>query len=254
MRRSSLALIAVTLGSLLAADVSAQQQQRRGGGGQPGQGQESDQTRQRRREQTRREFEGGPQAPLSGVRNIGPCPFVKVLYDAGRYVELEGGREAAEAVGFTGEINGIQASCSYVNPGDPIRVNMAVNFALGRGPRAQGDSRSYRWWVAVTERNRQVITREDFELAAEFEGRDRIGMVEQIGEITLPRGTETVSGANYEILVGFEVTPEMAEFNRQGKRFRMYAGAAAATPPPGQAPTAAPTAPPAQPQAPAPAQ
>ncbi len=253
MRRSSLALVAVALGSLLAADVSAQQRQGGQGGqrGQGGQPQETDQSRQRRREQTRREFEGGPQAPLSGVRNIGPCPFVKVLYDAGRYVELEGGREAAEAVGFTGEINGIQASCSYVNPGDPIRVNMAVNFALGRGPRAQGDSRSYRWWVAVTERNRQVITREDFELAADFEGSDRIGMVEQIGEITIPRGSETVSGSNYEILVGFEVSPEMAEFNRQGKRFRMYAGATVATPPPGE-PAAA--APPAQPQAPPPAQ
>jgi hypothetical protein len=44
-----------------------------------------------------------------------------------------------------------------------------------------------------------------------------------------------VSGANFEVLVGFEVTPAMADFNRQGKRFHPNLGestvqAAAATP------------------------
>ena len=38
-------------------------------------------------------------------------------------------------------------------------------------------------------------------------------------------GIET-SGSNFEILVGFDVTPEMAEFNRSGSRFRVNAGAA----------------------------
>ena len=33
-----------------------------------------------------------------------------------------------------------------------------------------------------------------------------------------------VSGTNFELLVGFDVTPEMADFNRQGKRFRPDAG------------------------------
>lgn len=226
MRRSTILTSAVLI-ALTATPLGVAAQSRPGGGqGQPPGGQESDAQRQQRREQTRREFEGGPQAPLSGRRNLGPCPYVKVLYDAGRYVELEGGREAAEAVGWTGEIQGIQADCSYENPGDPIRVRMSVNFALGRGPRAAGDANTYRWWVAVTERNRAVLSREDFELPAQFEGQDRINMVEEIGEITLPRGSETVSGSNYEILVGFQVTPAMAEFNRQGKRFRMTAGQA----------------------------
>jgi hypothetical protein len=36
-----------------------------------------------------------------------------------------------------------------------------------------------------------------------------------------------VSGENFEILVGFDVTPEMADFNRQGKRFRINVGAPA---------------------------
>ena len=39
--------------------------------------------------------------PLPDVANAGPCPFVKVLYDAGRYHEFEGGRETASAVMLT---------------------------------------------------------------------------------------------------------------------------------------------------------
>ena len=34
-----------------------------------------------------------------------------------------------------------------------------------------------------------------------------------------------VSGSNFEVLVGFDVTPEMAAFNQAGKRFRANAGA-----------------------------
>ena len=35
----------------------------------------------------------------------------------------------------------------------------------------------------------------------------------------------TVSGGNFEVLVGFDVTPEMADFNEQGKRFRVNSAA-----------------------------
>jgi hypothetical protein len=233
MRAHSLVLLAAVAAAVLAPVSGSaqtgrgggQQQPQGGGGGQPGQDTQ-------RRERTRQEFEGGPQAILPGTRNLGPCPYVKVLYDAARYVELQGNRQSIDAVGFTGEIQGIDAECTYVNPGDPIRVRMRVNFALGRGPQARGDGATYNWWIAVTERNRQVITREEFALPVTFEGRDRTGMAVEVGEIVLPRGSETVSGSNYEILVGFQVTPEMVEFNREGRRFRMGVTPTASAAPP----------------------
>ena len=33
----------------------------------------------------------------------GPCPYVKILYDAARYVELTGDRVASTNVAYTGE-------------------------------------------------------------------------------------------------------------------------------------------------------
>ena len=163
---------------------------------------------------------GDKQAPLPAMRNAGPCPFVKTLYDAARYVEFKGAQEASSAVGFTGEIQGVSGSCAYKSD-EPIRVNMNLLFELGRGPQAEGSSKTYRYWVAVTDRNREVLAKKEFELPVNFgSGQDRVYKSETIEGIVIPRAKATVSGANFEVLVGFEVTPQMAAFNREGKRFR----------------------------------
>ncbi|HEY0435208.1 MAG TPA: Tat pathway signal sequence domain protein [Phenylobacterium sp.] len=167
---------------------------------------------------------GDAQAPLPALRNAGPCPFVKTLYDAGRYVEFKDDKEASANVGFTGEIQGVSAGCQYKDE-EPIHLTMDILFELGKGPEAQGQSKTYHYWIAVTDRNREVITRQDFTLPVTFpSGKDRVYMTDAINNITIPRGTSTTSGANFEILVGFDVTPKMAEFNRLGKRFRVNAG------------------------------
>jgi hypothetical protein len=77
--------------------------------------------------------------------------------------------------------------------------------------------------VAVTFRNQAVIEKQRFSLPVDFKGRDRVNENVEIGTIVIPRANETISGNNFEILVGFDVTPQMAEFNREGKRFRITA-------------------------------
>ena len=181
----------------------------------------SEQANDRRQRQT--EW-GDRQAPLPQLRNAGPCPYVKVLYDAGRYVEFAGGQEASAAVGYSGEIQGISAGCSYEDE-EPISVVMELLFELGRGPTAQGSQKTYRYWVAVTKRNDAVIAKEYFDLPVTFSpGEDRTYVRQMLEGIVIPRAQLTTSGANFEVLVGFDVTPEMAEFNRAGKRFRIDVG------------------------------
>ena len=55
-------------------------------------------------------------------------------------------------------------------------------------------------------------------------GEDRIYLQEEIDEITIPRATEETAGDNFEIIVGFELTPEQLAWNRTGQRFRVDAG------------------------------
>jgi hypothetical protein len=55
-----------------------------------------------------------------------------------------------------------------------------------------------------------------------------VNRTEHIERIVIPRATPDLSGENFEILVGFELTPEQLAFNRDGRRFRIDAAQRAA--------------------------
>jgi len=215
MRRVLTALAALSIAAVLIPQSAEAQSSGRQGG-------------QQSREQS--PDQGTPQnarrvriAPLNRRANAGPCPYVKVLYDAARYVEMaDFSRPSAAGVGFTGEIEGVSADCVY-RESDPIRLDFNVLFNLGKGPQASGDGRTYRYWIAVTERNNAVLAKEYFDLPVDFAGQTTTS-VQQAQSIVIPRADATTSGNNFEVLIGFDVTPEMAEFNRSGSRFRVTAG------------------------------
>jgi hypothetical protein len=228
MRRTSIIayfLIVAVSGVLsLAPGTDAVAQGRPQGGG-------DDSAKDEAKRKKRDEEWGNQAAPLPGLRNAGPCPYVKVLYDASRYIEFEKGREATSAVAYTGEIQGISAGCKY-RGSDPIEMRVEALFAFGRGPQGAEPNKTYTYWVAVTNRNREVIAKEYFNIPVTFaNGQDRTLITENLNSIVIPRASDKVSGSNFEVLIGFDVTPQMAEFNRDGKRFRVNAVSAAPTKP-----------------------
>lgn len=227
MRRA----LTLVLSGLLAASALASTPalgQGRGGGRDADRQQEEEAARKRKRDQEWNQ----PAAPLPQLRNAGPCPFVKVLYDAGRYIEFKDGREAAGNVAWSGEIQGLSAGCAYKDD-EPIKLQVEMLLALGKGPHATGSAKTFRYWVAVTDRNKSIIAKEYFDLPVSFDtGTDRTLVRETISGIVIPRATAETSGANFEVLIGFDVTPQMAAFNRDGKRFRVTAGAPQAAAPP----------------------
>lgn len=160
---------------------------------------------------------------FSAEKNPGPCPTARILYDTSRIVEMHGA-ESLRNVGFTGEIQKVDSICRYIED-TPIYAELDIDFALGKGPMAQGNGRSYRYYIAIARVDRALISKEYFDLPVKFErGRDRVFLKQHIDEIIIPRAGSNVSGANFEILVGFELTPEQIAFNRDGKRFRVNAG------------------------------
>jgi hypothetical protein len=224
MRRQML-LAAAVMAALTAVPAASYAQAR----GRDPEAEQRKQQEEASKKKKQKEEWGDVQSPLPQLRNAGPCPFVKSLYDAARYVEFKDNREASANVGFSGEIQGISAGCQYKDS-QPIEVTMEVLFEMGKGPQAAGRSKTYRYWVAVTDRNRTVLAKEAFEIPVTFpEGEDRVYVTEHIGSITIPRASITTSGSNFEVLIGFEVTPQMAAFNREGKRFRLNVGQAANT-------------------------
>ena len=166
--------------------------------------------------------DGGPFG-AQAERNPGPCPRAFAIYDASRVVNFDGAQKFAN-VGYTAEIAKVKSLCRYSGE-RPIIANVEIEFDAGRGPAAQGRSHDYQMFVAVTRKNIGVIEKLDFPVNVKFpEGSDRVRVTEVIDKIEIPRATEGTSGENFEIIVGYAVTPEQRDFNAQGKRFRPSAG------------------------------
>ncbi len=158
--------------------------------------------------------------------NPGPCPNALALYDAHRLVEMNGPELDYDNVGFTAEILNVVGRCRYTDQRvSPIDMEVGVRMAFGRGPAAVGTSKTYQLFVAVTRTDSAVIDRQVFPVTVEFErGQDRVEVIEEFAPITIPRATPSTSGSNFEVLLGFELTDEQLQFNRDGLRFRVNAG------------------------------
>lgn len=164
---------------------------------------------------------GGVGDALDTRQNVGPCPPAASLYDSARIVELEGGENFGN-ITYTGEITGVEMFCRYVGS-DPIRAQLDIDFAFGKGPAGTADRHSYTYWVAVTRRSGAVLAKEYFTVDADFDGGRLDAVRVDLDDIVIPRADETISGANFEVLVGFHLTEDQLTFNRDGKRFRLDA-------------------------------
>ena len=159
----------------------------------------------------------------AGETNPGPCPRAFALYDAERIVEFNG-PESFSNVGFTGQIGKIRSLCRYYGE-RPIVADLDIQMEFGRGPAAQGSTHTYQYFVAVTRKNIAVIEKEVFPITVSFPpGVERVSLTETIDEVVISRANDNTSGVNFEIIVGFVVTPEQQRFNSEGKRFRVSAG------------------------------
>ena len=155
--------------------------------------------------------------------NPGPCPRAFSLYDAARIIEFDG-PERFSSVAYSGEMGKVTSLCRYVGT-DPIKASLKFDANLGIGPAAQSRTHTYRYFVAVTRKNIEVINKKYYPITVTFPpGIDRVAVTEEVGSIIIPRANETTSGENFEIIIGFDLTPNQAQFNADGKRFRPNAG------------------------------
>ncbi|WP_233350387.1 hypothetical protein [Henriciella barbarensis] len=160
---------------------------------------------------------------LDSRQNAGPCPPVAALYDASRIVEFSGDTNSFHEITYTGEITGVDLVCRYLDD-QPMRAEVEIDFAFGKGPQADSNRHTYRYWVAVTRRSSKVLAKQYFTVDANFAGNTIDGRREVVQDILVPRADETISGSNFEVIVGFDLTDEQLAFNREGRRFRLDAG------------------------------
>ena len=131
---------------------------------------------------------------------------------------------------YEAEIAQVAPDCFYGRDGR-ITVTTTLGLIATRGPAARSDRANFIFFVAVVDQAQRVLARERFESALEFgENQRRAGVEEEIEEVipTRPSGSieeviplaTGLTGAHYEILVGFELSGEQLEFNRSRTRRR----------------------------------
>lgn len=155
--------------------------------------------------------------------NAGICPPAGAIYNAARVVRFESDQQTFPNVSYTGEIVDVRLFCRYAGT-DPVRAELEIDFAFGKGPAATANRQDYNYWVAVTRRSGRVLNKQTFAVRADFSEGDVTGATEVLQEIVIPRADESVSAANFEILVGFELTDAQLTYNEEGRRFRLSAG------------------------------
>ena len=155
-------------------------------------------------------------------QNAGACPPAGAIYQAARVVKFDGEEERFSNVEYTGEIVDVRLYCRYAD-NDPVRAEIEIDFAFGKGPAAGPNSHDYTYWVAVTRRSGKVLNKERFAVRADFSDGPVSGTTEVLQEIIIPRADESVSAASFEILIGFDLTESQRTYNAEGRRFRLGA-------------------------------
>ncbi len=138
-------------------------------------------------------------------------------------VRFGDGPEQYGNISYTGEITGVRLFCRYTGDA-PISAEIEIDFAFGRGPQGEARQHDYTYWVAVTRRSGKVLDKVQFNIPVQFGADDRAATTELISDIVIPRADETISGANFEVIVGFELTDVERRFNQDGRRFRLQSG------------------------------
>lgn len=141
-----------------------------------------------------------------------PCPNVSILSGSERLVEFRSGpgRDIIDIV-IEADMSNLRAACEY----DEARVDVDTVFEIiaARGPKSETSSVGIPFFAAIIGPEGQVVAKQVFESRVEFpKGRRRVGVREQIAQqIPIPR---PVLGQEYQILIGFQLTPDQLEYNQ----------------------------------------
>ena len=149
-----------------------------------------------------------------------PCPGVSILGDASEITLFVAGRgQDLTDVAYRASIERVAGGCDYSRAGDSVTNTVAARLVATRGPAAQGNEGSFVFFVAVVDKEENILARERFESTFTFDANQRqAAAIEEIEQIIPIRAD--LRGIDYEILVGFELTPEQLEFNRQERQRR----------------------------------
>ena len=111
-------------------------------------------------------------------------------------------------VTFYGLLSEAELRCEYT--GNAMRLSLDTIVVGERGPASKGDSVDFQYFVAVTGPNQAILSKKTFAVRIAFEGTQKRSGVSDHIEETVP--LEGRKGADLNVLVGFQQSPEVVDF------------------------------------------
>jgi hypothetical protein len=145
------------------------------------------------------------------------CPRVAVLRDAAEITEFRqgGGRDLTDVVSRAAVLD-FTGNCRP----EEGRVTVDFRLVLGaeRGPAWQGQQPNPQYFIAVADPDGQVLSKQVFDAPMRFpEGQGRTGSIEELSQTIPIAGSRRPQ--DYQVFVGFQLTPDQVQFNRSARAF-----------------------------------
>jgi hypothetical protein len=152
------------------------------------------------------------------VVDTGPvCPVTAVLSDTASVTKLRpgtpaGSRDPANIV-FTAEMSQAMLDCDYDRDANRLTVDIEFAIKAARGPAAQGADPQLDFFVAIVDADNNIISKNVFHGQPEMRGRMTSTYTQKVDNFPVPLGTDK-RPYDYEILTGFQLTPDELAYNR----------------------------------------
>jgi hypothetical protein len=142
------------------------------------------------------------------------CPASFIAPDAGKEAVFKPGGRTLSDVSYGVEIAAIKSGCARTDKG--LSVDTKLSFELAAEDPAI-ETGSFEYFVSIVDGQQHILTKHVYVLPFEFDPRRR-NMTRQDELIeNLPLRND-MSGGNYAVVVGLQLTPAQLEFNRAGNR------------------------------------
>ena len=133
------------------------------------------------------------------------CPRAAVLGEASSVTKMAPGATGANGVIVEAEMVGLELDCIFRGEqATELESNFTMDIVARRGPALRGDVAEIEYFVVITDRAGNVLTKEVFPLRLPFGGRNEVRIKEHTWQYyRLEKGTR---GSSYEIWAGFQLS------------------------------------------------
>jgi len=158
--------------------------------------------------------------PLLGcAQKITVCPIPAILVDTSTVTIFRPGTtpDLANEL-YSVRLISAEADCVYNNSTSIVRASMDLTFKATRAPSSEGATYTVPYFVAVHEGNK-IFAKRTYNLRFSFAPGAATATIKQAPEQTRILIQNGKLPWNYQLLSGFQMTPEQIEYNQKKARY-----------------------------------